>query len=449
MNKDLKFILYSFTRQQGADDCGAACLKMIFKFAGLDQHLPASCSNQALSMRQLQELSAQAGLTSRAVKMDLEYLHTMQSPSILHVMNDDHTSHYMLHYYFDPVLRLHLVGDPDKQVCYITDTELSQRWQSRAALVFAGLQQKKSWSHRFYLWSDLFQFDFIPGILWFAIPLLNAFGTLLGLGATLIIEKAVTQQFLNGGTGILIIIFTLLFSLSAAKCLVNFLKERMIINFAGKLDAVLYREFTASMGTTIFNGRVLTRRFTETIKDVQRVHQSASILIGGILCDGVIILVMLLGLYFYFPALVAPEAAVILVLLLLTDRQLPFMLINYQSAHHAIIPASTQIPGNPPEVEQLIGSGIAANAVYSRISLKLSVNANKLNLYFDALSSVNIILVLAYTIGQLRSGAASYQEFIFGIILCYGIVATATKICNQLFLVAQGAQMLRRHIRNS
>jgi hypothetical protein len=226
---------------------------------------------------------------------------------------------------------------------------------------------------------------------------------------------------------------------------INYIKERLIINFAGKLDSLLYLEFIPSFERSLFNSRLLTRRFTETIKDVQRVHQSASILIGGILCDGLMIVVMLICLYFYFPALILPESIIIIILIWLTDRQLPFMLVNYQSAQKAIIPAYVETAQDKSfERERLVNSGIEANSAFSRKSQRLSANANRLNFYFDGISSINIILVLAYTIGQLRSSAASYQEFIFGIILCYATVAAATKICNQLFLVAHGAEMLGR-----
>jgi len=445
MKKDLKLILFAFTRQTGADDCGAACLRTIFKYSGVKWNMPAEYNLLQLSLGQLKEISHNAGLPARAVRMDLEHLRTLQNPSILHVFTDDLVPHFIVHFHYDADLRLHLVGDPDKQVTYVTETELMQRWQSSAGLMFEQLPQNHVWASRFYPWYNLCRFDFVPGILWFAIPMLNAFGTVLGLGATLIIEKAVSPVFLNGEMRILVLIFTLLFSLSAAKCLITFFKERLIINFAGKLDSDLYFEFTASIERSLFNSRLLARKFAETIKDVQRIHQAASILIGGILCDCLIVVILLTGLYFYFPALVIPELFIIIILFGLTDKRLPFMLINYQSSQFCPVPDGAQVQRGPEDCGQLIASAREANSAFSKKAFRLSVNANKLNLYFDAISSINMILVLAYTIGQLRSSSASYQEFIFGIILCYGTIATATKICNQLFLVAHGAAMLGRH----
>lgn len=284
-------------------------------------------------------------------------------------------------------------------------------------------------------------------MLWFAIPFLNAFGTLLGLGATLIIEKAVNPKFMNGGLPVMAIIFALLFSLSAARCMINFLKEKLIINFAGKLDGSLYRELTMPLERTMLNTRLLARRFTEKIRDVQRIHQAASLLIGGILCDGLLLLAMLISLYLYFPVLVLPEALVVVFLLFLADRQLPWMLITYQSGDK---PApQLKLAGSTEHTrEEAIAHGIESNAGFSRKAMLLSAQANRLNLYFDAITSINLIMVLAYGLIQLQGSTASYQEFILGIVLCYVIVGTGTKICNQLFLVAHGAGILGKSYRS-
>lgn len=448
MYNNLKLILSSFTRQSGPDGCGAACLQTIFNYSGLAKKLPDALSGQALTMQKLRDLSNEAGLEARAVRMEPEYLRGMQFPSILHVKTDSGTTHFVVHFCFDPDMELYLIGDPDGDVCYLTEAELLQRWESRAAIYFESLPPKRKWKVRLYPWDNLYHFNFVPGILWIAIPFLNTFGTLLGLGATLVIEKAVSPHIMNGGIAFLTMIFVLLVSISAGKCIISYVKERMIINFGGRLDAMLYGELTQSLERSVFNTRLLSRRFSETIKDVQRIHQAASILIGGILCDGILLLLMLGGLYIYFPALVMQEVLIAVVLFAMTDNQLPFMLVNYHSAQTAVFPNIDHLNEDTDAIqEKLRQYGADANAAFSRKASRLSINANKLNLYFDAVSSLNVILVLVFMIGELRSSAASYEEFIFGIIFCYAIVATVTKICNQMFLVAHGAEMLRHRPR--
>lgn len=437
MNTRLKLILSSFTRQKSVNDCGAACLQIIFNYNGINTILPEEANDQPFSLWRLQELAKKAGLSARAVRMDIEHLRNSKYPCILHVITGELVPHFIVLFYYDKEMALYLVGDPDSQVCFINEKELTARWQSQSALYFENLSPASNWAIRLYPWKYLWKFDFVPGILWFSVPLLNVCASMLGLGATIVIEKAVSQPFLNGSRDFMVVVFLLLSSLSAAKCGIGYIRQQLVIQFTGKLDLLLYQCLTAHFGPSIFETKLLVRRYFETIKDVQRVHQSVSVLIGGVLSDGLMLLVMIVTLYFYFPLLVILEISVVTLLVFLTDRQLPFMLINYRSPQPALDSSETK-------PEHLESFGMEANAALSHRALQLSANANKLSFYFDAISSLNILLVLGYALNQLQFSVVSYQEFIFGIILCYAVVAIASKICNQLFLVAQGAERLGR-----
>ncbi|HTI58998.1 cysteine peptidase family C39 domain-containing protein [Mucilaginibacter sp.] len=447
MYSNLKLILISFTRQESANDCGAACLRTIFNYSGLKPPMPNAGNDEPLSISRLQELGVAAGLSARGVRMDADHLRKMESPCILHVMSDAMTPHFIVSFGYDTAVGLYLIADPDGQVNYVTETELLARWQSRAALYFENLTPKKNWRARFYPWNYLFRFDFVPGIIWFAVPLLNVFGSLLGLGATLVVEKAITPQFLNAQSGFIALVFVLLACLSLAKCAVGFVKERLVINFASRLDASLYLELIAPSERLMQVNGLLLKRFSETIRDVQRIHQSVSMLVGGVLSDGLMLVIILVCIYLYFPVLVVLEIFVVAGLVTLTDRQLPFMLVNFCSTLAPAFPANLMATSHGAERESIIAGGIEANAAFSRKSFRVSVTANKLSLYFDAIASLNLIIVLAYTISRLRTSAASYPEFIFGVILCFAFVNIATKICNSLFLVAQGAERLGRRPR--
>lgn len=443
MHKDLKLILSAFTRQQTAEGCGAACLETLFKYSGMPVNLPASAHNQALSLKQLQEFANAGGLQARAVRMDLEHLRRSKTPCILHVLNDSFTFHFIVCYGYDPKLQLYLVSDPDGQVGYTTEHDLLLRWQSSAGLYFEQLPKIAGWRVRLYPWGYLTHFRFVPGILWIAIPMLNTFASTIGLGATLIIEKAVNPGFVDSGWHLMTLIFGLLLFLSLAKGGIGFIKERLMVNFSGKLDNVLFLQWTAPFQRSVCGTNFLKRHYAEAIKDVQRVHQSVSVLIGGLLSDALMLAILLTCLYFYFPLMVLAELTVITLFILLTNRQLPFMMINYRSGLLNPITVSRK-PAESEEAElaALAGWGIETNSAFSRKAVTLSSHASKLNFWFDCLSSINILAAIAHMLYQLRLNTASYREFIFGIILCYSVTGLATKICNQLFLVAQGAEML-------
>lgn len=443
MNKDLKLILSSFTRQESANDCGSACLKMIFSYHGLKPELAVPIGDHPLSLYQIQQLAIEAGLSARAVRMDMAHLRDAKYPCILHVMTAQFLPHYIVCFGYDAGLNLYLVSDPDLYVTFITEAELILRWDSRAAVYFEGLQPKSGWSTHLFPWPYLLHFDFVPGILWFAVPLLNVCGSLLGLGATLVVEKAVSPDFLNGKMGFLVLVFILLSVLFIAKSGISYVKESLVINFASGMDASLYLEFIKPLDRSPLSSGLLAKRFSEAIKDVQRIHQSVSMLVGGVLSDGLMVIILLACLYFYFPVLVLIEAVVIITLLLLTNRQLPFLMITSGSSTPAFFSRMPATDGDGAiKPEQFVAESIEANAAISRKSFRVSARANKLNLHFEAIASLNLVIVLAYCISVLRANGASYPEFIFGVILCFAMINLVTKICNQLFLVAQGAGML-------
>jgi hypothetical protein len=377
----------------------------------------------------------------------MEHLRQVDAPCILHVLTNALATHYVVFFGYDPEIDLYLIADPDGHIGYVTEGDLDTRWQSKAAIYFEHATAKTDWRIRFYPWTYILEFDFVPGILWFAVPLLSLFGSLVGLGVTLTIEKAVSPQFLNGRTAFMIAVFFLLFCLALAKCCITYVKERLIIKFAGDLDLLLYEELISPFERLLPNTRFLMKRFAETAKDVQRIHQSVAILVGGVLSDGLMVLIMLGCLYLYFPVLVALEFIVIILLVVLTNRQLSFMLVNNRSSV-TVFSMRVHLPGKGDIIEpkRVFAESIDENAALARKSQRLSANANKLNFRFELTTAVNLVLVLAYTIREMRVSSASYQEFIFAIILCYASISMATKICNQLFLVAQGAEMLGQHV---
>src|SRR3569623_2083145 len=106
MNTNPRTILYAFTRQEHSNGCGAACLKMILKYAGLDANLPANIEMETLSMLRIQELAVSQGLAAKTVRMDIEHLLELESPCILHVLTDELAPHYIVYLGFDAVFSL-------------------------------------------------------------------------------------------------------------------------------------------------------------------------------------------------------------------------------------------------------------------------------------------------------------------------------------------------------
>ncbi|MGZ3751864.1 MAG: hypothetical protein ACXVIY_08445, partial [Mucilaginibacter sp.] len=155
------------------------------------------------------------------------------------------------------------------------------------------------------------------------------------------------------------------------------------------------------------------------------------------------------GLLFYQPAFVMLELLVIVAMFITVDRYLPLLLIHSDKMQmpavnttHKQGTRSDQIPG---EMECLDVTYLRINDDYSKTARYLSGITNKINFSFEIISTVNIILILILSICKLQRQFISYESFIMIILLCYGFGTLMAKICSQLFIIAQGADMLRRN----
>lgn len=75
--------------QTEAAECGLACLAMVAGFHGLDTDLTTlrhhfSISSQGATLKQIIDIAAKLGLSSRALRLEMEHLAQLQTPCILH-----------------------------------------------------------------------------------------------------------------------------------------------------------------------------------------------------------------------------------------------------------------------------------------------------------------------------------------------------------------------------
>jgi len=101
--KNFNSLRKTFVRQTQPNNCGLACLSMILNYVGkiaeADQ-LSDGCTihEDGISLLDLHKLAAKYDIKSRCVKMDLDYLSTVSHPAILHVINGNEDSHFIVCY---------------------------------------------------------------------------------------------------------------------------------------------------------------------------------------------------------------------------------------------------------------------------------------------------------------------------------------------------------------
>jgi ABC-type bacteriocin/lantibiotic exporter with double-glycine peptidase domain len=451
MNNDLKLILSTFTKQQHLNDCGIACLESIFKYTGIDAPVDRPDEMQQLSLLKLQELANGAGLNSSSVKMDIEAVRQNKYPCILHIMNDSGSPHFIVHYPYKKEPGYHLIGDPDRKIELVSEETLLMKWVSRSGLYIENVEPRKDKSYRCYPWDAFTEFRLIPKILWLSIPFLSIVGAFLGLSVSLIIQKAVEPDFINGRQSFFFLLFILLLIISLARCLLNYFRQRMMISIGLKIDSALSPTFINNAYQSFKSSAKMASHFyMAAIADIQKIHQAIALLIGVAFSDGILVMIMLGALYYYQPFLIIIEFIVLFSMLIVIDWSLPLMVIQFESSQPNLQQTDSDTQSGV--------SGISDYQFFSQRFYKLnddfstktkvmSALVNKINLSFDGISAINLIIVLFVSVRSLQSNIISYEGFLMTVLLCYGMMLLMSKICNQLFVIAQGAQRLKQNVR--
>ena len=97
-----------------------------------------------------------------------------------------------------------------------------------------------------------------------------------------------------------------------------------------------------------------------------------------------------------------------------------------------------------PEYKSFAERFYQLSELFAGKTRSISAILNRINLLFDAIGTINIILVLVFSICKLQASLISYEQFLMTLILCYGMGMLIAKVCNQLFIIAQAADMLKQ-----
>lgn len=451
MNTYLKLILSTFTRQQQPNDCGLACLRSIFKYAGL-KFVHVDDQNAPVSLLKLDMIAKKAGLISSCVRMDSHALNENPFPCILHILNEAGQPHFVVHYPCDLSPGFHLLGDPDRRLEFVPEDVLSKKWVSRAALYFDDLKPRKTLDVRCFPWNAFTAFRFIPKVLWLSVPFLNIVAAILGLSVTLIIQKAIDPAFVNNRRSFFILLFVLLGVISIARCLLNYLRQWLMIAIGMKIDSKLSSAFLEPAYKAFKSSAKLpVHYYMSSATDVQKIHEAVALLIGVVFSDGILVMLLFGGLYYYQPALVILQIAVFIAMLMVVDRFIPLIMIHSDQRQPSLSPlvdggstrGSDHLAG--AEFERFSTAYFKLNDDFSRKTKTMSVIVNKINLCFDAIGSVSLVIVLLLSIVRLHAELITYEGFLMSVILCYGMGAMMSRICNQLFTIAQGADRLKQN----
>ncbi|WP_310487316.1 peptidase domain-containing ABC transporter [Chamaesiphon sp. VAR_69_metabat_338] len=277
---------YPFYAQQGASDCGAACIVMVGRYWGKELNINrlrelAYVSRDGASLKGLVNAVEKIGFNCRPVKASLARLANQKLPAIAHWQGN----HYIV--VFEITTEHVIVCDPAIGQRKLTHAEFKQGWTDFCLLLEPTLALAKKVEGKS---TDLFQlFQLIAphkvviGEIFIASIVLQLFGLISPIFTQLILDRAVIHKSASSlatfGVGLVIFGFF--------KIAMSSLRQYLMAITANRIDAALVIGFirhTFSLPLSYFDAR----HVGDIISRIQENHKIRSFITGqslGVLLD--------------------------------------------------------------------------------------------------------------------------------------------------------------------
>lgn len=304
--------------QDENSECGLACITMIANFygnaTGLDKLRQMNrTSTQGSNLTQLLQIGETLGLASRALKVQLEELQELDTPSILHW----NFQHFVV---LIKVGKTHCdIADPASGLRTVSRKELSGSYTGIAIEMKPNAKFKKAKASR-----KLQLKDFLTkaigikrqlGIL-FALSLLLQF---FAIAAPFYMQTVIDEVIVKSDTSLLQVLALAFTLLLAIDTLTTLLRERVMLYFSNQFSLhMATRVFThlLSLPTSYFQKRHLGD-IVSRFDSLQNIRQVVSTGIIAGLIDGLMAILMVAVLFIYSASLASIVCIIVLIYALL------------------------------------------------------------------------------------------------------------------------------------
>lgn len=273
-----------FRRQFNDNDCGPACLEMILRFAG-NYSTPGNQRQRLsgeISLFDLRELANHYSLKSECVEMDMDTLLSVPYPCILHTLQIDGASHFIVWFGKKKTGRQikFLIGDPAVSLMLIDQNELDRLWRTRTALYFPGLSFKSQYTAA--RWVTLLKQlkDFR------AIWMVTAAISMAGLGTALAIVWCLQKLAdTDAGSGIPVTWLYLFIMLLIARSLTTYLRQQLLTKLYIDTGSMLANKLLDRIATSSKGHILSSLQIKNLLGDIHKVQQANLALSSVLLPD--------------------------------------------------------------------------------------------------------------------------------------------------------------------
>ena len=301
-----KHIEKSHTLQLDQSDCGVACLLSLLKFYGGNESLEklrelSGTNKQGTTLLGLYQVANSLGFTAEGCEADIQALIDHQQPVILHVLIENQLQHYVVCYEFDKQKGF-LIGDPAKDIYYLSKEGLEKIWVSKSCLTlepnekFIKSVETKNNQKKWFL--NLIEPDY--KLLWISV-LLGVFVAGLGMAMSLFSQKLIDDILPSHNIKKLITGIALLAILLLARVGISVLREFFLLQQSKDFNNRINSAFFSSLlhlPKPFFDTRKIGE-LVARLNDSQRIQRVIKVLASNLVIDILVTLISFSFLFYY------------------------------------------------------------------------------------------------------------------------------------------------------
>jgi ATP-binding cassette subfamily B protein len=304
----LKHIKNTHTLQRYQSDCGVACLLSIIRYYGGDDSLErlrelSGTTSQGTTLLGLYQTANRIGFDAKGIKGSIEVLKDHQAPVILHFVYEEGMDHYVVCYDYD-AQKGFLIGDPAKEVYYLSEAEITAKWKSHNCLVLSVsdkfITTKVANRNKIELFIRLLRNDF--KLLLFTI-LVGLAVALLGLSMSIFSQKLIDNILPSHNLQKLITGIALLSALLLFRIGFILLREFLVIKQSQDFNNRINNHFFSNLlrlPKLFFDNRKIGE-LVARLNDTHRVQDVIKSLVSGTVLDTLVCITSIALLWLYSP----------------------------------------------------------------------------------------------------------------------------------------------------
>lgn len=297
-----------FTQQKSINLCGITCLISVCKYFNIDVNEAEILENSGTvhtgtTLLGIKESAEKLNLTADGYRCSIDELKRCDTISILHTINKDGFTHFVICFGYNNITNHFLIGDPAIGLFHCDEYYLGSIWKSKLLLLLDNKKNthkndrsKKNNNYRYIF--DIINRD--TSLLLVSL-ILSIFASVLSLVPTIFIQKLADDIIPQKNMKLVfygVMLYTLILVIIA---IISYINERVIIKqnllFNVRiLRNLLFRIFHLPI---TFHKSLNTGEIISRLSDTERIQNSIILLINSVFMQIILLFVSISILFYY------------------------------------------------------------------------------------------------------------------------------------------------------